>query len=90
MTYGYKWIEAEQRYMEGSQCDDDLFVPQVREMQPRGHWVRSGEREFRRRGMYTWEPSLWERLKRRLDGWRWHKYDIRARPLPNLDAEATL
>jgi hypothetical protein len=85
MSYGFKWNEAKQRYYVGGDAGG-CFVRQVSEMQPRGHWVRGDERAFRDRGMYTWGPSLVERTKRRLDGWRWHEYKDR-KVLEDLGAE---
>jgi hypothetical protein len=84
MSYGYKWFKAEQRYYIGSELPNGDLLKQVREMQPRGHWVRGDEREFRKLGMYTWEPSVLERLRRRLDGWHWLAYSTEPPPLPDL------
>jgi hypothetical protein len=83
--YGYKWIEADGRYVVGSELPGGQLLRQCSEMQPVGHWVRGDEREFRDCGMYRWEPGPIERFKRWRAGWSWHAYSAPKREMKNLD-----
>lgn len=76
MTYGFRMIDSRVRI--GAAGPRGLWIPQVDEMQPVGHWVTNWKSILPVRR----KPSLFARWRGSKKGWIWVEYPKERKELP--------